>query len=280
MSAVDGPHDFTGHQKQGLIFSPDDCSIPLEYSTTCITGFGADKEPTGAVPYRGADTFVVYTWVDCSLVGLGYEELKRRTERAHLNNVQTRVEEIFWTGGAYTTYPHLAYSGAEITEVSGGSTVVLQTAADVIVTGTVDVVEAIGLLEGAMGDCYSGTPIIHVPQEVVAHLVANHLIEQKGQQLRTLNGSIIAASPGYPGTSPAGVAPASGTTWIYATGSVKMWQSPITYTARDVREVLGRDINDTVLVAEQWFALGWDCCHFAINVSLGGIITGDPASAT
>lgn len=280
MSAVDGPHPFTGRQRQGLMFSPDDCSVPVEVATTCVTGFGATKEPTGEVPWRGANPFVVMSWVDCSMVGMPYEELRSRTERAHVNNVQTRVEEVFWTGGAYSTYPHLAYDGAEIIEESGGNVVVLQTAAEIVTAGTYDVVEAVGFLEEAMGDCYSGTPILHMTQDVVAHLDFAHLIEVKNSQLRTKNGSIVAAAPGYAGTSPAGAAPTPGTTWIYATGSVKLWQSGIDFTARDAREVLQRDINGTVLVAEQWFALGWDCCHFAINVSLGGMITGTQASAT
>ena len=55
MSAVDGPHDFTGHQKLGLMFSPDDCSVPVEVATTCVTGFGEEKEPTGEVLWRGAN---------------------------------------------------------------------------------------------------------------------------------------------------------------------------------------------------------------------------------
>lgn len=280
LSAVDGPHDLTAKLKLGLMFSPDDCSVPAEYSTTCVTGTGAAKEPTGGIPWRGANPFVVYSWVDCGLVGVGYDELKRRTEAAHRNNVQTRIENVFWTGGDYSTYPHLAYSGAEVTEESGGSTVVLQTAASTIVTGTVDIVEGIGLLEEAMGDCYSGTPILHMPQAAVAHLAYNHLVEVKNSQIRTTNGSIVAAAPGYPGTSPAGAAPATGTAWIYATGAVKLWQSKMDLHTRSVKEILGRDINDTTLLAEQWFALAWDCCHFAVNVSLGGTITGTARSAT
>lgn len=280
MSVVDGPHPFTGHQKLGLMFSPDDCSVPVEVSTTCVTGFGPEKEPTGEIPWRGVNPFVVMSWIDCSMVGTPYEQLRDRTQRAHVNNVQTRVEETFWTGGAYTTYPHLAYDGVEITEVAGGNVVVLQTAATIVTAGVYDVVEGVGLLEEAMGDCYSGTPILHMTQDVIAHLDYAHLIEVKNGKIVTKNGSLVAAAPGYAGTSPAGATPTPGTTWIYATGSVKLWQSEINFTARDAREVLQRDINGTVLVAEQWFGLGWDCCHFAINVSLGGLITGTRASAT
>lgn len=278
--AVDGPHPFVGHQALGLMFSPDDCSFPLETSTACISGIGAAKQATGSIANRATDTFAVYTWVDCGLTGVGETELKRRTEAAHRNNAQYVVERTFWTGGTFATSQHLA-EDTVITETVGGSTVSLQTAASVIVTGAVDVVEAIGRLEQAMADCYGGTPFIHVPRGVTAHLGANHLLSDKStKNLMTRNGSIVVPAPGYPGTSPAGVAPAAGTTWLYATGSVKMWQSELKWQARGAREFLGRRINDTVLIVEQRFALAWDCCHFAIPVSLGGIITGTFNSAT
>lgn len=278
--AVDGPHPFIGHQKQGILFSPNDCSFPLETSTVCITGIGAEKAATGSIQNRATDTFAVYTWVDCGLAGVGETELRRRTEAAHLNNAQYVVERVFWTGGDFSTSQHLAEDTA-ITETVGGSTVSLQTAASVIVTGAVDVVEGVSRLEQAMADCYGGTPLIHVPRGVTAHLSAQHLLSEKTtKNLQTRNGSIVVPAPGYPGTSPAGAAPAAGTTWLYATGSVKLWQSELMWQARDARELLGRTINDTVLIVEQRFALGWDCCHFAIPISLGGIVSGTFNSAT
>lgn len=280
VDAVDGPHPYAGHQKLGLMFTPDPCTLPLETTTACVSGIGAAKQATGSIPNRAADSFAVYTWLDCSLVGTGETELRRRTEAAHNNNVQYVVERTFWTGGSFATSPHLA-EDAPITETVGGSTVNLQTAASVLVTGAVDVVEAIGRLEQAMADCYGGTPFIHVPRGVTAHLAANHLLRDTGGRfLTTVNGSIVVPAPGYPGTSPAGVAPAAGTTWLYATGSVKMWQSDLMWQAHDARELLNRTLNDTVLIVEQRFTLAWDCCHFAIPVSLGGVITGTYNSAT
>lgn len=279
IDAADGPYTFTGHQKLGIYFTPDPCTLPLQTTTTCISGIGSEKEATGSIPVRGTDTFAVYTWLDCGLVGTGEDELKARIEAAHQNNVQYAVERVFWTGGDFATSQHLA-EDTPITETVGGSTVNLQTAATVLVTGAVDVVEGISRLEQAMADCYGGTPFIHVPRGVTAHLAANHQVDPKGSRLLTKNGSIVVPAPGYPGTSPAGVAPTAGTTWIYATGSVKLWQSGLLWQARDTRELLGRSINDTVLIVEQWFALAWDCCHFAIPVSLGGVITGTFNSAT
>jgi hypothetical protein len=266
MDAVDGPHPFTGHQKKGVQFQPDDCSFPLETTVQCVTGVGAAKTPTAATNFRGADPFALYTWLDCDLIGMGLEELRSRTERAHKNNVQTLVEEVFWTGGQFNTAQHLAEDTA-VTEVSGGSVVNLQTAA-VTITGSHDVTKAISLLEGAMADCYGGTPIIHVPRSVTAFLAKDHLVTAKGSRLVTTNGSIVVPGLGYPGTSPSGAAPAADTAWIYATGSVKMWESPIIYLDQDAREILGRSINSTFLIAEQWFMFGWDCCHFAVQVEL------------
>lgn len=269
---MDGPHPFTGHQKLGVVFQPDDCSFPLETSSDCLTGIGAAKEPTASVNYRGADSFVVYTWLDCGLVGMGQganavEELKQRTRRAHENNVQTVVENVFWTGGSFATSQYLA-ADTPISETVGGSIVNLQTAANII-TGTYDITKAISLLEGAMATCYGGVPLIHVPREVTPFLANAHLIKEAGSLIKTTgNNSIIVPGPGYPGTGPDGEAPDANTTWIYATGSVKMWRSEPFFTAHNAGELLLRDVNDTVEILEQRFMFGWDCCHFAIQVAL------------
>ena len=271
--AVDGPFPFTGHTKLGAQYNPDVCSMPLQTSAACISGIGATKTSSAGANWRATDPFIVYTWLDCPLVGSNEAELRQRTQAAHDNNAPTVVETVFWTGGTFNTSQHLAEDTA-ITEVVGGSSVVLQTAATTI-TGTYDVVEAIGVLEQAMADCYGGTPMIHVPRGATAHLTSNHMVKEAGARLVTVgNGSIVVAAPCYRRTGPDGVAAAAGHAWFYATGQVKMAQSEVMFQARDVREFLKRDTNDTVLVAEQRFMLGWDCCHFALLVKLGGTISG------
>lgn len=264
---------FAGHQKLGVMYQPDDCSFPLETSTQCLTGIGALKVPTGGANWRGADPFAVYTWIDCDLVGTGEAELRQRTLRAHQNNVQTVVEQVFWTGGDYGTHQYLA-TETPVTESVGGSVVNLQTGVT-SVTGTYDIVKAISLLEGQMAACYGGTPIIHVPRSVTAFLSDHHLVTKSGQVLKTDNGSIVVPGPGYPGTGPDGAEPDANTTWIYATGSVKMWQSDTQFIARDAAELLRRSNNSTYLIIEQWFMLGWDCCHFAVQVDLPNTTTID-----
>lgn len=279
--AADGPRSFTGHQKLGVQFLPNPCTMPLETSTACATGAGAAKANTSDVAWRGASPFVVYTWLPCGLVSVGEDELRRLTLEAHQNNAQTVVERVFWSGGDFTTSQYLAANSADVvTETVGGSLVTLQTGATTI-TGTYDVVEAIGLLEEAMAGCYGGTPMIHIPRRATPHLVANHLIKEQGPLLKTVgNNSTVVPAPGYLRTGPDGVEAGAGLAWFYATGSVAMWQDKVQWVARDASEYLARATNATTLIAEQRFMFGWDCCHFAIQVNLGGIITGSVNSAT
>jgi hypothetical protein len=279
LDAVDGPYPFPAHTKLGTMYTADTCTFPLETSTVCASGVGAVKTTTGSIPSRATDPFAIYTWLDCPLIGSSPDELMDRVRQGHANNAPTIVERIFWTGGALPTSQHLAEDVA-ITEVVGGSTVTLQTAA-IQITGTFDVVEAIGLLEEAMAGCYGGTPLIHVPRRATAHLVANHLIKEKGSRLYTVgNNSIVVPAPGYARTGPDGSTPAAGLAWFYATGSVRAWRTDVQIFAGQPSQYVVRATNDTTLIAEQRFMLGWDCCHFAILVNLGGVITGAVGSAT
>lgn len=275
--AVDGPFPFTNHLKLGAQYTPDVCTFPLQTTTACLTGNGSAKTSQAGQLNRATDSFVVYTWLDCPLVGSDPNELRERTRRAHEHGAPTVAETVFWTGGDFNVSQHLA-EDTPITESVGGSTVSLQTAATTI-TGTYDVVEAIGVLEQSMADCYGGTPMIHVPRGAVAHLNSYMLVKEQGPNLVTVgNRSIVVAAPGYRRTGPDGSQAPAGHAWFYATGQVKMWRGEVDFFARDVREFLKRDTNDTVLVAEQRFMFGWDCCHFALLVKLGGIVSGAVAS--
>jgi hypothetical protein len=45
-------------------------------------------------------------------------------------------------------------------------------------------------------------------------------------------------------------------------------------TGSNPADWIGRARNDQVLVAERTYVIGWDCCHFAVPVQLGGDLTG------
>lgn len=284
MSVVQMPADDTDrvHWANGVQYQPDACEAALSTSAQCpvVTGYGKEATSDG-VPAKGAQAFTVYSSIACTPVGNYWEEAEARIRAALTNGEARAVETVFWTGdidapSGEVIYPHLA-ADTEVYDDSGD--VLLQPAADIIVTGAVDIVEAIGLLEGELAECYGGVGVIHAPRAALAHMAANHLIDRSGQTVRTWGGTPIAFGAGYPGTSPAGAAPATGEAWLYATGAISLRRGDITVTSSRVQG-LDRSVNTLQLYAERTYVINWDCCLLAIPVSLGGVVTGTARSAT
>jgi hypothetical protein len=133
----------------------------------------------------------------------------------------------------------------------------------------VDVVEALGLLEGQLAACYGGVGVIHVPRMAIPHLAWGMQVIQSNTQLHTPNGNILAAYSSNNTEGPSGAAPAAGQTWIYGTGMPMIRRSAPFVT--QLRESLDRSENSMVMLAERTYDIGWDCCHFAAQVSLPGV---------
>lgn len=273
LSAVETVPDGDSKWKLGVAYQPDACEPAHSTQISCPLDDIEDfrKTPTSeGIPTRGSNTVTLYTWIDCSPVG-SWDEYERRTDDALDAGAHRALENIFWTGeitqpGDAVYYPHLA-SNAEVFDTEYETEILLQTAAVVPVTGAVSVTQAIGILEGAMGECYPGVPVLHVPRVALAHLSENYLIERRGDKLFTSGGSHVAAGGGYPGTAPDGTDPAYPITWFYATGAINMRVSETKFTSSQ-EAALRRDINSMVLIAERTYSLGWDCCHFAVQVDL------------
>lgn len=218
---------------------------------------------------RSATPFTVYERIDCSSPGFWGDATAIATDMLTRSEIR-QVETAFWTGltaGQTTAYPHLA---AAIQLSQDGA--VLQTAAQILDSTPVDIVEAIARLESALATCYDGVGVIHIPAAVLPLMAAYTLVERAGAQLRTTGGTLVAVGGGYPGTSPFGTAPAVGAAWIYATGAVFGYRSGIE-TYQPV-EAFNRTVNTVQMIAERTYLLGWDCCHHAIQVSLGGVVGG------
>ena len=70
----------------------------------------------------------------------------------------------------------------------------------------------------------------------------------------------------------------AGVTWMYATGSMFVYRGrPVILPIRDSQD---RTDNTVRAIAERTYVLGWDCCHYAVPVSIGGVVTGAAGSAT
>lgn len=261
------------HWKLGVQFQPDSCDDALTTVANCpftnLDDFTKDVTSEG-VPAKGGTAFTVYADIECTPVGNFWQEAEARARAALTNNEPRAVEATFWTGeittgpAGETVYPHLAAT----TEVYGnGNDVLLQPAATVLVTGAVDITTAVGMLEGALADCYGGVGALHAPREVLAHMANAYLLKQVGPQLRTYGDIPIAFGAGYPGTSPAGVTPPTNTVWMYATGAVMLRRGNIVITS-DRTQALDRSVNTERLFAERTYQISWDCCLFAVPVSL------------
>jgi len=192
-----------------------------------------------------------------------------------------QVERTFWTGVAMdrnniggfanAVLPHLAASSA-ISETYLGRTTVLQMAATIVTGVALNVVDALGVLEGALVGCLGGQGMIHVPQSLAPTLAL--LLKQQGGRLISPNGNTVVVGGGYPGTSPAGVTPATGTCWMYATGPVIGYRSAPIMRLMDepASAPLDRTVDTVKAIIERTYVLAYDCCLFAQLVNTASFI--------
>jgi hypothetical protein len=236
------------------------------------------KTPTTEFLLRGATAFTVYAKFQCSPVGfwdtanqLATEALTRvegfEAERIFESGVAPRVG-----GSTETVYPHLQ-ANAELVDDSDA---LLQSSADVITTTPLDATEAFGRIEAALAECYNGVGVLHVPAILSGEIQARALAQARGSQLTTLMGNRVALGAGYSGAAPDGTVTDS-VAWVYATGNVFYYRGEI--NVMDPNEIFDRSINSVEAMAERTYLFGWDCCHLAIPVYIGGIPAGEYNSA-
>jgi hypothetical protein len=273
------------HWMNGITYQPL-CSASLGGTTydDCIsvTGTGGPPPPesslsnTATLTTRAATAFTVFAEFDCAPIGNA--QAQRRAEQAMAQAEPWQVERAFWTGqagGQAVAFPHLAASAQVLVD----GTVILQSAAvDVSVTGTgspavngdlLNPATALGLLEQALANCYGGVGVIHVPAVALPSLDSDGLVNTSGPVMRTANGNKVSVGDGYPATSPAGVARAANSAWLYATGNVFGYRSPTRVRAPQGPEAFDRSTNTMKMIADRTYVLGWDCCHFAVPMALG-----------
>jgi hypothetical protein len=267
------------HWQNGITWS-ERCGGGDTLYEECIAVTGTGGAPTAQAALtsnvvqtnRGATPFTVYAEFDCSPVGLTDAETIAASALARVE--QWQVERAFWTGLAgktvggtaqTTVFPHLA-ANAVLLDSDG---ITLQTAASTAATGaTMDVADGLGRLEGALADCYHGQGVIHMPPKALATFKAWDLVEEDGSgALFTTAGNRVVVGTGYAGTGPDGSAATAGTSWLYATGAVFGYQGPVFMPT--VPESFNRVENTMRLMAQRTYVIGFECCHFATQVSLG-----------
>lgn len=251
-------------------------------SAPVVTGYNMipSLAQTTARTIYGATPFTVYAEVDCSPIDF-YENREALMAAALARFEDYQVERTFWTGIAMdrnnvggfanAVLPHLA-ANSGINEVQLGRTTVLQMAATVVTGVALNVVDALGVLEGALVGCLGGQGMIHVPQSLAPTLAL--LLKPQGGRLLSPNGNTVVIGGGYPGTSPTGTAPATGTCWMYATGPVFAYRSaPIMRLLNEPNSApVDRNVDTVKAVIERTYVLGYDCCLFAQLVNTASFI--------
>lgn len=265
LSVVDFPPTPDSHWRAGIETQPNPCDEAGSTVDDCPTGVSPTKAATAdGFPTWGATPFTVYAEIPCSPVGM-WPEIQARTVSALRNGEGRAVERVVWTGSPTTTgavYPHLAEDTAV---VSAG--VLLQSAAVVAVTGAPPLSRALGALEGALGECYGGEGVIHVPMSAVSPMGALGLIVRDGDRLRTWAGNRVAVYASDNRQGPTGAEPAVGLAWLYGTGSISVRRTEIE-EASTVAEALDRSNNTSLYIAERTYVVNWDCCHTAVQTDL------------
>jgi hypothetical protein len=276
------PNAADSHWQHGITWS-DRCGSGDTLYEECIAVTGSGGSPTAQAAMvsnvvqtnRGATPFACYAEFDCSPVGLMDAQTIADDALAKIRNFQ--LERAFWTGTAgktrtgnvaqTTVFPHLAANATLLDP--NDSSITLQPVANMAASGgpTTDVADGLGQLESALANAYHGVGVIHVPASAAPTLAAWNLIEDRDGGLYTENGNRVVIGHGYTGSSPAGVAPAAGTTWIYGTGAVFGYQASVEMGS--LNELFDRSENTHHMVAQQVYVLGFECALFATQVQLG-----------
>lgn len=126
--------------------------------------------------------------------------------------------------------------------------------------------EALGIVERAAMEQAKGQQVMIHVDHLLAEM-APYNFRTVGNMVFTERGNIVVASGGYDGSSPAGAAPAAGTSWMYATGIVQVRLADIEVFTDPV-QTINRDTNTRTIWAQRYFAATFDpCVHVAALVA-------------
>lgn len=209
--------------------------------------------------YGNARGFAVYNGIQCTKLGLT-EEVKRAQRR--LMWTEERQVEYCLMSGQAGNFPYLGgwntglAGGVQVLDPGGGS-----------VLGFVD---ALGWLEGELGELLGPQGIIHASRYLAPTFAANwqtQLTSTSGasaQTRTTTAGTKVVFGSGYPAVGPDGKEPATGTSWLYATGPIVIYRSPV-QTFEVFAGTSATPRNTAIVLAERQYMIQVDCPILAVQ---------------
>lgn len=244
----------------------------LEWESDCVArGFSTvlscdvppfQKDPDGGLVHCSATPFTVTGSYKCSTGGRSAADPLKIAKNRLKNNKERDVEYIFWTGNSSVGPISPSLQGGNETCDSGPIDITP-------VSGPLNPVAAIAALESNIAECVpGGVGVIHVNFGVLSYLTNNYLAVERNGKFYTPTGQLIVAGAGYPGSGPGNVPASPGQTWVFATGPVAVYNGDEFYTPSTFDQAVDRIINNVTFFAEQTYAVIWECCSFAVRMSL------------
>lgn len=234
---------------------------------TSISGFVCPPTGDAKDVDRGkriccAEPYTTLSSYECPPVGVPAGEAFDIARKRLLSLEHREVERVFWTG--------IAGDGTAINpSLQAGNSTCDDGPVDLTPdAGALDPVAAIAVLESALAACGTGMGVIHGNYGIASYLANHMLLTERNGGWYTPTGQRLALGAGYPGTGPANVVADAGETWLFATGPVGVWRGEIFLTPDRLDQAVDRSLNDVTVFAERTYAAGWNCCLFAVRLSL------------
>jgi len=199
-----------GNWVKGFTYAPENAQQDGQVRDLCDTGT-VDPNPWTNAPVVSYDPYAIIAADKCSSFGFVARDYVDRALRLLDYVTPNQLEQEFWTGALATFkgYPNRFLADLNVVDVTP-------------VTGTaVSRVRGIELLEQAMAGCGAGQQAyIHMQPQNAGQL--GQFTRRVGNLMLSPLDSIIVPGVGYPGTGPGGITATAGTTWMYATGPVRI----------------------------------------------------------
>lgn len=237
LTAAAGPLELpSGRGGGGITYEPVSCGRARRVPLDCVD----QQDPVTKVFDPGddwivGDPFVIYATLQCGSVGMG--DIEGRLLRRLTNGAQSQVEQEL--------AERLATAATTVT------TPVPTSAASV--TGALEQ-WLYGSGSGEQG--YGNVGYLHAPFRMASYLKAD-LTTDSGGRLRTRMGTVLVFGDYPEGT-------------VFITGHVTLWRSPdVAVSPRE--QVLNRTNNNFYMLAEQEWALAYDCAAGKTTYTLEGM---------
>lgn len=251
--------DVLGH---GYRFDPEACGTQRGGVVDIDCGGSTDPMvPGDQAGIVNGDPFVIYAADECSMLGFAGRDWDGRAQR------MLAASQSFWFAQEFSE------GILDLTQRS-----LNDAAADDLtpVSGAVDIVQALALIEQGIADRNRGEPgMVHATIGQLTRLIAADALVRDGTIWRTASGNAVVADAGYRGVGPGQRNPEEdGTTWMYGTSNVLYQLGAVDMVPGSFSDAVARaqatdrSVNTVTIYAERAAIWSWDeCTHVAVLVA-------------